>query len=314
MTIMNRENPFDSMGPILKSNSLSEILKGSQTDWVVEKHSATAIIDSLPGQVPVLAEPNPGVFVLTRNDTNAIIGSVGNRYSIIQNEDHANLVETIAGLNSNSVYNGWVLNNGAVVGFTIKLDDISVGAENLDVYFHIVNRHDGKGSLRGVINSLRNECTNVLSTGSTEFSIRHTISAKDRVIEAREALQDAVDCYSSLQEDLSWMLQLDMKDIVDVYSYIWPCPMLKGKALSQWESRLEEITEVWKTSPNLNNVRYTAYGVFNAITEWAQWNRNFQGSKGNSEVQRLTRGREIIFGRSKEISNKAFKAIVEIYG
>lgn len=317
VTTALRENPFDAMGKVISTNPLTaqEIMTQTQTDWTVEKYPATGVLFSgVSG--PTLAQPSSKHFVNVRSDNHQVIGGVGKRFTLIQNKDHAALVAEFLKVSGASLYNGWDLEGGEVVGYCALLPrELVIASEAIQTFFHLLNNHDGKGSLAASVNPYRNHCSNVLDSGRLGFRISHTTKANERLAVAQKTLKDtdrALDVFEKTAIDLS-KAPGTVQDVLRIHDTLWPEPSTdtspKGRVLAQWQTRRDRMVENYRMSPNIDNFRHTKWGVYNAVTEWAQWQRNFQGAGNNPEILRLRRGSEVLFGKAKSIGEKALMVL-----
>lgn len=145
--------------------------------------------------------------LIVRDDTEAVIGRVGDGFTPITNATMFELVEALAGEGAQYDTGGSVKGGGTVWvlmmlpddGFRLPGDDT-----NSYPYVSVVNSHDGSGSFIAQRGSVRIVCWNTIqgaalqgSRNQTQFTFRHTANVMDRVEEARQAIsgarQDAAD-------------------------------------------------------------------------------------------------------------------------
>jgi hypothetical protein len=59
------------------------------------------------------------------------------------------------------------------------------------------------------------------------------------------------------------------------------------RAVRNAMKRQQEIRSTWANSENLEDIRYTGYGFFNAVVEWNEWTGSHVNRRRLSPMERL---------------------------
>ena len=219
-----------------------------------------------------------------------VIGVVGSRYTVYQNEDLYDFADSL--LDGARWETGGSLKNGSVVFGSLALERETVLDPNgvSDVvknYILVSSSHDGSTSLQASVTPVRVVCANTLAVAlqgaKQTFKIRHTQSMDGKVASAREALGlahtyldafdlEAKELFESAVNDKMWN-----KILLSAY----PKPEKDAKgSFKKWENKIDELNEIYVGSTN-GMIAGTAWGAYNALTERLDWYRNPR--KGNEE-------------------------------
>ena len=136
----------------------------------------------------------PRSFCTVRRDTEAVLGIVGDRYTVLQNEDAFTFFDSLVGTGEAIFETAGALGQGESIWLLAKLPGyIRVGRnDEVKKYLLLTNSHDGKSMVRAKLTPVRVVCNNTLSAAlegaEQEVRIRHTPSAVDRLEEAHKIL------------------------------------------------------------------------------------------------------------------------------
>lgn len=273
--------------------TVPDLLKVSGTGWKVDQYpiftltpdamqrlNAGQLVDSIPmddirqfdGE-----EDRPEYWATVRETDGSLLGVSGSRFTPLQNEEAAEFLVAVLNTDEFTFETGGSLRGGQIVWYMASLNNppkLPAG-EELASYFSVGNWHNGKGSLRAMNHDVRIVCNNTFDwasdTAQSSWEIRHTESIHERVDEARKALRLVRDHAETLVKVANGLVTRPFKtqDMVDVLGVLYPIPP-DSTPLTQKRvnDRVDEVMEVWKSSPNLENIRATAWGGFNAIVEF----------------------------------------------
>jgi phage/plasmid-like protein (TIGR03299 family) len=281
-------------------------------DWLAEK---------TPVQV-VVGKVVPDQFAVVRQDTGDPLGIVGRSYTVFQNEELDWLGDAIVDDGSAKYETGGALRGGRTVFLSMELNglDIHVGGdavgEAIKTYLLLTNTHDGSRSLSGLITPIRVVCANTLNMAirgaSAEFRIRHVGTLEGKIAAAREALGISFRYVESLAGEAERLLMQKVVDdqVFDILTkVVWPVD-------PDWsDARIEGSTarkayELYLTSPNLDNIRDTGWGVVNAVAEYVDHEAAFVGRGASSAAD--VRAQSILFGRAKRQKEATLAALAAL--
>lgn len=245
--------------------------------WNVRKSPMYTVVEGkqvpVPGRVATVRD-NP-----IRKGQIDVLGDVGESYQIIQNEAHAEFLNTLVDESGAHFNTAGALYGGSQVFITMKLPGhINVGGvDPVENYLAMINSHDGSLSLTGMITPVRIVCANTLNLAyrqhSSIFRIRHTSGAEKILVQrAREALDITFDYLDEFQKDAEKLIQtsLTQKQFEEIIEAEFGAPEDAGAAtVTRADKRVAEITELFADAQTQEGIRDTAWAGFNALTEWA---------------------------------------------
>jgi len=234
----------------------------------------------------------------TDNSQTDILGVVGERYHVLQNEDLFSFGDNILDgggrwETAGSIRGGRVVFGSLALERETILDPNGV-ADKVKTYLLINTSHDGSIAIQASITPVRVVCANTLNLalGSKRgrnaikqtFKIRHTQTANGKVQVARETLglankyMDAFDVMAKAMIEKEITAQ-QFNDIV-LAAYPKPDAEKKG-ALTRWTNKIDVINDIYTGEFN-GMIAGNAWGAFNALTERLDWHRSARG--GNTEA------------------------------
>jgi hypothetical protein len=155
--------------------------------------------------------------------------------------------------------------------------ELYVAGESIAPYFLITNSHDGRSSMKLLQTPVRVVCQNTLNMAlgkSTRFgkleelprivNIRHTRNYEQRLAEAKKLLGLTRTYYQTFEAQATELAN-----------------QLFSKA--QFEDLLKDKTD------DLNNIRETKWGAYNAIADYSDHARQLRGPEGERKERAFTR-------------------------
>lgn len=229
----------------------------------------------------------PNAFAVQRSDNNAILGTVGNQYTPLQNADAFSYMDAITQDHGSAKYEtAGALGKGERVWLQVSIEgDISIKGKGKDVgdtiqrYILLANSHDGSSPLLVATTMVRVVCQNTLTAAiadaSTMFKVRHTKGIGGKVADIREALGIINQSYTDLEEKLQRLVNIKVSDkAFDGYlaSLGFDTEAVKGKG----KGTVDSIKALWGgegMGANLATAKGTAWGALNAVTEFVDHQR-----------------------------------------
>jgi phage/plasmid-like protein (TIGR03299 family) len=240
-------------------------------------------------------------YVLRTNPTNNaqtdILGVVGERYHVLQNEDLFSFGDNILDGGGRWETAG-AIKGGRVVFGSLALEretilDPSGVADKVKTYLLINTSHDGSIAIQASITPVRVVCANTLNLAlggkkkkngvKQSFKIRHTQTANGKVQIARETLGLANAYMDEFDVMAKAMIesQVNAKQFNDIILAAYPKPEKDAKgAVKKWENKVDIINDIYTGEFN-GMIAGSAWGAFNALTERLDWYRTARG--GNNE-------------------------------
>jgi phage/plasmid-like protein (TIGR03299 family) len=200
---------------------------------------------------------------------------------------------------------GITLKDGALCAITLKLDEpITITGDDSPVlpYLGLSWSHDGSGALRGRSTTVRQVCANTVAASEaegarlgTDFSIRHTKNWRDRVADAKKAIQGTrkdIESYREAMEAFAAMpiTRTDVRTFAEalvldqtVNSIArYKADVASGKYSVRVQNNVErEAAKVMAlfNGPTIPEAhKLTGYGLFQAGVEYLDHVRKYQST------------------------------------
>jgi len=210
----------------------------------------------------------------TDNSQTDILGVVGERYHVMQNED-------LFSFGDNILERETILDPNGV-------------ADKVKTYLLINTSHDGSIAIQASITPVRVVCANTLNLAlnttrkkggvKQSFKIRHTQTASGKVAVARETLGLAHKYMDSFDLMANAMIQQEVSAQMfnDIILAAYPKPEKDSKgAFKKWENKVDVINDIYTGEFN-GMIAGNAWGAFNALTERLDWHRSARGGSNES--------------------------------
>jgi phage/plasmid-like protein (TIGR03299 family) len=294
---------------------LPELMQGSGRKLTAGEALILAGLDWEVGTAPMFAEidgrmePIPGRVVTYRKDTGAILGSgLSTDFRVYQNGEAFSFADHILDVPGAHAETGGSLFGGRKVFLSMELpDEIHVAGDPSDfrLFLLLSNGHDGNHKLRLDITVERGVCWNTVRIGHQRaiqsWALRHTSRMDGRVQEARNALNLTHRYVEEFTAGADAMARQSLADrqVDEILRKLFPLTELQAKRAAEDASAVDalplgQVRDIYHDSPSVAPVKGTAWGVFNAVTEWEDhFRRSRGGDLGPSEEMRADR---LMFG------------------
>ncbi|WNM68731.1 hypothetical protein SEA_SOOS_1 [Gordonia phage Soos] len=326
-----REHAWHRLGTVLPDAMTAEqaLNAAHLANWNVRKVAEYAHLD------PTITEDGvtPGVQLATGrystirtnpiNNQDELLGAgLGSGYTVIQNEEHADLLNTLLDESGAHFETAGALGNGSTVFLTMKMprDLHIVGHEGIDttnLYVVAQNSHDGTSAFRLMVTPVRVVCANTLRAGfkqsMSSFSIRHTTNAKQNIQLARQALGLTWTYADEFEKAAQRMIEAEMSkpQAIDTIRSVmrYTDKDTTDRIKKTQDERTSEIITLWTSADTQKNLRGTAYGLYNAFAEWVDHFAPVYGEADNESVraQRVAKG-----GEAARIKEAAWRELTTV--
>jgi len=240
-------------------------------------------------------------YVVRTNPTDKtqtdVLGVVGERYHVLQNEDLFSFGDNILDGGGRWETAG-SLKGGRQVFGSLALEretilDPNGVADKVKTYLLINTSHDGSIAIQASITPVRVVCANTLNVAlnrtkkkdgvKQSFKIRHTQTANGKVQIARQTLGLANAYMDEFDKMAHAMIskEISAQDFNNIILAAYPKPDKDTKgAVKKWENKVDVINDIYTGEYN-GMISGNAWGAFNALTERLDWYRSARG--GNNE-------------------------------
>lgn len=220
-----------------------------------------------------------------------VLGVVGERYQTFQNEDLFAFGDNILHgggrwETAGSIRDGKVVFGSLALDKQINLDPNGAG-DKVNSYLLVHTSHDGSLAIQASVTPVRVVCQNTLNAAvgargrgaKQSFRIRHTQTAEGRVQAAREALGLAnlyLDAFDKMANELITK-EINDKQFFDIVTAVYPKPEKDAKgSVTKWENKIDTLNTIY-SSDTVTNIKGTAWGAYNTLTERLDWHRSPRG-------------------------------------
>ena len=307
-----REPAWHGLGTILTDEvTTAEMLSAAYLDnWNVRLEDI-----NLPGR------SHRDFFAVTRTNPfdgeRDVLGVVGERYKVVQNEELFSFADNM--LDGGRWETAGSIKNGTVVFGSLALDRETVldpkgATDKVNTYLLVHTSHDGSLAVQASVTPVRVVCQNTLNMAlhgvKQSYKIRHTQTVQGKVAIAREALGLAHQYLDEFDKQAQELITAEINDqqFFEIITNVYPKPEKDAKgSMTKWETKIDVLNDIY-FGPTCENIKGTAWGAYNALTERLDWYRNPRG--GNAEgVLAAASGFDAATNAAKNTMLKAVKAV-----
>jgi phage/plasmid-like protein (TIGR03299 family) len=234
----------------------------------------------------------------TDNTQTDVLGVVGERYHVLQNEELFSFGDNILDgggrwETAGSIRGGRVVFGSLALERETVLDPNGV-ADKVKTYLLINTSHDGSIAIQASITPVRVVCANTLNLAlgskrgknaiKQSFKIRHTQTANGKVQIARETLGLANAYMDAFDVMAKQMIEKEItaQDFNNIILAAYPKPDKDSKgSIKKWANKVDIINDIYTGEFN-GMIAGSAWGAFNALTERLDWYRSARGDNNES--------------------------------
>ena len=251
----------------------------------------------------------PGYVANTRDSDNVVMGIVSDQYSVVQNYQAFEFVDSIIGSGeakfntAGCLYNKY--NRPTRIWVSAKLKPMTIMGDQVDNYLVFNHSHDGLNAVKAFVTPVRVVCHNTLTlaTDNTKrsWSTQHKGDIKSKLEAAQLTLklyEDYISEVPAMAEKLN-SINLYPEDIAYLMDAIFPLPPEDGRAYTNMNSLRTDILKCYNMKDDLARFKNTAWGLYQAVvdviehksilrnTETAEFNRQFKIIEGIPQLGKL---------------------------
>ena len=306
------EMPWHGLGTkVDKHMTADECLVTAGLDWKVTKEKIFAQVDGKKIFIP-------NKYATVRSTDNRPLGVVGASYKPVQNVDALNFMDALTETGDAKYETAGSLQLGRIIWVMAKVPN-GAGVDPVEQYLLCTTSHDGTSPVMVTATPVRVVCNNTLNAAlkgaKNKFRIRHTTNVDDKIAEARKTLADSLVFFKKLDVVFDRMknTKFGQTALEALVTTVFGQPDDEDLS-SRQENRLEKITgkvidlSLTGAGTNLPGVKGTAWGAYNAITEYLDHFTVIKGGKGQTAEEKLMAS--TWFGTVAMKTQKAFDAIV----
>lgn len=260
-----REPAWHGLGTIIQEAPTSEdAIRLAQLDW-----------DVISSPIMVNNNEVEGYKANVRSSDNSVLGIVSDKYKIIQNTDAFAFVDHLleSGVKFESAGS---LMNGKQVWLLANLPAEKILDDDVVPYLVFTNGHDGKNAVSVCNTPVRVVCKNTLnaalSGAKRKFTFRHMGDMEGKKFEASETLRISTSYMNSLRAFAETMAkkEISKKQLEKIIDQIFPMDEEASDRIKDNVSLMRNtFTDIYTNTDDLQNIRGTAWGVYNAFSDMA---------------------------------------------
>jgi len=273
------ETPWHGLGIRMESDATIEAIAAMpQFSWEAKKVQL-----HLPN-----GEPVEGTFAMVRSDSGDVIGrSVGAKYTPMQFRDAFGFFEGFITRKEACIHTAGLINNGSRTWLLAKLpgEIVVKGEDVLGKYLLLSNSHDGTSPVQILFTPIRVVCQNTeraaLRGAENIHAIRHTRGMNQAPQDAAAAMGIANSYYDELGEAFRALAakELTHTESVDYINTVFEAEFANAeKGSTRAKNILDGVHELLFTGAgaDMPGVRGTAWGAYNAVTEYIDHRKNYR--------------------------------------
>jgi len=270
-------------------------------------------------------------YTIYRDSDNAELGTVGEGFTIRQNDQHFQFVDALLEANGGSHYDSaGALGNGARIWCAVRVPkaDITVaGVDKSETYLVFATAHDGSMAHTAKLSSVRVVCQNTLSAAMSDegacFRVKHTRNADARLDRAKQALTGIAMDAKRLEDKLNTLAarRLTRETMQSALDRLFPKPkdevQVSGASITKRENLLADVLALYESNDKdtFPTIRGTAYNLLNAVTEYTDHFRNARITESRMDAgysQAQARAENAVTGTGDRLKSQALEVLLEV--
>jgi phage/plasmid-like protein (TIGR03299 family) len=315
-------------GTAVSAGSASEAALQAGLDWNVMLADMEAIVSNKVNEYETITDHYPvpkrqAVLKLGKENTNEVIGVVGNKYKIVQNMEVFSALDTLVDSGDARYTAAGEYNNGANIWMVMELPvGVQVANDPHAAFLLVQSSHDGSCAvrIRPIIERLfcANQINRIIkgkSKNAYTYVMKHTTNSQLSVNDIRNITQLTYDSIQEYESIAGILLdrKVDDRQVRNIFKAVWSLPStveeMPEHLLSQGEKRQRTIAlagresawNIYSQSHTQENIRGTAFGAWQAVIEHAD-----HYASGGSDRRAIA----TISGRNDRIKDKALSLVL----
>ena len=290
----NRRNAWKRGGTAVQGTSASAVAREAGLDWKVELTDLYAerqtVVSSYDTLTEKLAVPRKQAVIKHTDDGESVIGVVGSKYKIVQNMEVFGALDTLIESGDARYSAAGEYNGGSNVWMLMELPNgVTVANDPHVAYLLAKTSHDGSCSviIRPIIERIwcANQIGRMINAKSKPlmYKMKHTTNAELSVSDIRNITSITYMAIEEYELTAKQLLQrsVDKQKAMSIFRKVWALPPevedIPAHFLSQGQRRQQTIAyaardkawAIYNDSPTQENIKGTAFGVWQAVIEYA---------------------------------------------
>lgn len=278
-----RETPWHGLGvKVDHLKTAQEALEQAGLLWRVLQSPLTYTSPDGTATIQV-----PGKAANMRSTDGAFLGVVGDAYEVVQNADAFDWTDNLVESSGAKYETAGSLFNGRRVWLSMELPEgVRVPGDDGEIkpYILVTNGHDGGTALQASITMVRVVCANTwtlaLGRAIRTVKIRHSGDVEVKSAQAQKTLGIALDYAATFASIGEYLIQkrVTQRQAEKVLEQVFPLPERAKRNPARVDlETFGQVLDLYQSSPNLQNIRGTAWGVLQAVGEYLDHVQVYRG-------------------------------------
>lgn len=303
-------------GTAVTATSASDVARQAGLDWSVSLHNMTASY-SIPGteqSVPLEVNNKLAVVKTTPFGDTKVIGVVGKRYQIFQNNEIFSALDSLIDSGEARYAAAGEYDNGAKVWMLLQLPtEVSVAGDPHAAFILAKTSHDGSSSvvIKPIIERLycRNQINKIYRNNNKfTYTLKHTLNSQLKTADISNIINLSYDNISAYTDMANSLMQreVDREHAINYFKKVFPLPSKientpisllstgEKNQLTRAQSARHLAMYIYQASPTQQNIHGTQFGLWQSVVEYADHGRKDKGTtsgvramSGNSDNLKL---------------------------
>jgi len=315
-------------GTAVEAGSASEAARQAGLDWNVMLADMQAYVKNEVNPYETVTDyyevpKKQAVIKLGKDNDNKVIGVVGDKYKVVQNMEVFSALDSLVDSGQARYTAAGEYNNGANIWMIMELPvGVNVANDPHAAFLLVQSSHDGSCAvrIRPIIERLfcANQINRLITgkkTNDYTYVMKHTTNSKLSPSEIGNIIRlsyDSIQQYESIASTLITR-ETSHTQAREYFKRVWALPStVEGKPyhmLTQGERRQQTIAitarekafDIYSESPTQENIRGTAFGMWQAVVEYA----DHHASGGSERLAVAT-----LSGRNDKVKDKALSLVL----
>ena len=314
-------------GTAVNAGSASEAARQAGLDWKVTLADMLAVyqepVNEYESRTMHYDVPKRQAVIKVGKESNDVIGVVGDKYKIVQNMEVFSALDSLVDSGDARYTAAGEYNGGANIWMVMELPTgVQVANDPHAAFLLVQSSHDGSCAvrIRPIIERLycMNQINRVINgkhKNAYTYVMKHTTKSELSVSDIRNITQLTYDSIQEYESVAGILLdrKVDERQVRNIFKAVWSLPStveeMPEHLLSQGEKRQRTIAlagresawNIYSQSPTQENIRGTAFGIWQAVIEHA----DHYGTGGSDRRAIAT-----ISGRNDKVKDKALSLVL----
>ena len=303
---------WHGLGTVLDHAPTSEeAVKAAHLGWRVDRqplHTA--------GGVEV-----PDHFATVRQDTGAVLGIVGSRYQIVQNQEAFDFLDGLLADGIMKYESAGALRGGRIVWLLARLPSVDTIAEGDDTLRYVLfsTSHDGSASIHAIPTSVRVVCANTLRIATAgDIGFRHTSGVTDKLEFAKKYLSQFDEKFNLFRDKARTLAtrRYSPEQAKEYIEVLFPTVKEEGRSRSIRENKVAAVRSNFRNSrQSIPSIKGSWWALYNAVSEAVDHDRPAGGRRKPIDLEHREQAMlSKVDGSGADFKAKAFSVALEMAG